>query len=468
MLTLRILSFLVLAFSNASALAQKASGGDDALPGRRHGSVVFTLRSGIAEGRMVFLGVGGDINDKVNPTLVAHEGETVQINLINGEGAEHDLVIDQYAVRTSRVIRKNASSTVSFSADKTGQFVYFCSVPGHREAGMEGKIHVLPGRRAPESATAPDLARDPIDLPPSIHARPPQVVRIDLTTTELKGQLDSKTTYNFWTFNGKIPGPFIRVRVHDTLEVHLKNDKNSLLPHSVDFHGAIGPGGGGEFTQAEPGKEKIVTFKALVPGLYVYHCATPSIAHHIANGMYGLMLVEPEGGLSQVDREFYVMQGELYTTQPFGAQGEQEMDYEKLIAERPEYFLFNGAVGALTKAHPLRARVGETLRIFFGVGGPNFASTFHVIGQIFDHVWQDASMTAPLLGGVQTVSVPPGGATIVDFKTQRSGRYVLVDHALSRLERGLEGYLIVEGPGGDGVMRAGQASRGSRNAEEAR
>jgi nitrite reductase (NO-forming) len=468
MLTLRILSFLILAFSNASALAQKASGGDEAALERRHGSVAFTLRSGIAEGRMVFLGVGGDINGKVNPTLVAHEGETVQINLINGEGAEHDLVIDQYAVRTSRVIRKNASGTVSFTADKTGEFVYFCSVPGHREAGMEGKIHVLPGRRATASATAPDLARDPTDLPPSIHGRPPQVVRIDLTTTELKGQLDSKTTYNFWTFNGKLPGPFLRVRVHDTVEVHLKNDKNSLLPHSVDFHAAIGPGGGAEFTQAEPGKEKIVTFNALVPGLYVYHCATPSIAHHITNGMYGLMLVEPEGGLPQVDREFYVMQGELYTTQPFGAQGEQEMDYEKLVAERPEYFLFNGAVGALTKAHPLRARVGETIRIFFGVGGPNFASSFHVVGQIFDHVWQDASLSAPPLGGVQTVLVPPGGATIVDFKIQRSGRYVLIDHALSRLERGLEAYLIVEGHGGDSVMGAGHVNRGTRNTEESR
>lgn len=467
MLTLKILSFLILALSNVSALAQKASGDEAALE-RRHGSVAFTLRSGIAEGRMVFLGVGGDIDGKVNPTLVAHDGETVQINLINGEGAEHDLVIDQYAVRTSRVIRKSASSTVSFTADKMGEFVYFCSVPGHREAGMEGKIHVLLGRRSTATATAPDLARDPTDLAPSIHGRPPQVVRIDLTTTELKGQLDSKTTYNFWTFNGKIPGPFLRVRVHDTVEVHLKNDKNSLLSHSVDFHAAIGPGGGGEFTQAEPGKEEIVTFNALVPGLYVYHCATPSIAHHITNGMYGLMLVEPEGGLPQVDREFYVMQGELYTTQPFGAQGEQEMDYEKLVAERPEYFLFNGAVGALTKAHPLRARVGETIRIFFGVGGPNFASTFHVIGQIFDHVWQDASMSAPPLGGVQAVSVPPGGATIVDFKIQRSGRYVLVDHALSRLERGLEGYLIVEGPGDNGVMWAGDANRGTRNTEEAR
>jgi nitrite reductase (NO-forming) len=195
----------------------------------------------------------------------------------------------------------------------------------------------------------------------------------------------------------------------------------------------------------------------LNPGLYVYHCATPSVPHHITNGMYGLLLVEPEGGLPQVDREFYVMQGELYTTQPFGTQGAQEMDYEKLIGEHPEYFLFNGAVGSLTRTHPLRAQPGDTVRIFFGVGGPNFTSSFHVIGEIFDHVYQGASLTSPPITGVQTVSVPPGGATVVDFKIDRAGRYVLVDHALSRLERGLVGYLIVDGPHDDAIMHAGPA-----------
>jgi nitrite reductase (NO-forming) len=391
--------------------------------GDMHAPHSFTLRSGIAEGRMVYLGVGDDIDGKVNPTLMVHENEVVQINLINGEGAEHDVVIDQYAARSDRVLGKGASSTLSLAADKTGDFAYFCSVPGHREAGMEGRMQVAPGPRAVVVATAADIVRDPADLPPPIRARPPQIVRVDMETVELKGQLDSKTTYNFWTFNGKVPGPFIRARVGDTLEVHLKNDADSVMIHSVDFHAALGPGGGAEFTQADPGQEKIMSFKALVPGLFVYHCATPSVPHHITNGMYGLILVEPEGGLPQVDREFYVMQGELYTARPFGTQGEQEMDYEKLISERPEYFLFNGAVGALTKSHPLRARVGETARIFFGVGGPNFTSSFHVIGEIFDHVYEGASLGALPLTGVQTVSVPPGAATVVDFKIQRAARY---------------------------------------------
>jgi len=427
--------------------------------GDMHAPTIFTLRSGIAQGRMVYIGLGGDIDGKVNPTLTVHEAETVQINLINGEGAQHDVVVDQYAARTNLVFGIGASSTLSFTADKAGEFVYFCSVPGHREAGMEGRIQVSPGARAAVATIAPEIVRDPTDLPPPIRARPPQVVRVDLQTVELKGQLDDKITYDFWTFNGKVPGPFVRVRVGDTVEVHLTNAENSLMYHSVDFHAATGPGGEAEFTQAGPGEEKIVTFKALVPGLFVYHCATPSVPHHITSGMYGLILVEPEGGLPQVDREFYIMQGELYTAKRFGMPGHQELDYEKLISERPEYFVFNGSVGALTKSHPLRARPGETVRIFFGVGGPNFTSSFHVIGEIFDRVYEGASLGPSPLTGVQTVSVPPGGATVVDFKIERAGRYTLVDHALSRIERGLVGSLIAEGPNDDRVMHAGPAPR---------
>ena len=422
-----------------------------------HAPTVFTLKTGIATGRMVYIGVGGEIDGQINPTLMVHEGELVQINLINGEGAEHDVVIDQYAARSSIVVGKNASSTFSFTATKVGEFTYFCSIAGHRAAGMEGLIHVMPGSRSDMDTEAADVVHDPADLPGPIGQRPPQVVRVDLETVELTGRLDDGTTYVYWTFNRKVPGPFLRVRVGDTVEVHLTNAADSVMMHSVDFHAATGPGGGADFTQIAPGEEAVVTFKALKPGIYVYHCATPSVAHHITSGMYGLILVEPEGGLPQVDREFYVMQGELYTVEPFGTKGEQEMDYEKLISENPEYFLFNGSVGALTKSHPLYANAGETVRIFFGVGGPNFTSSFHVIGEIFDHVYAMGSVGSPPLTGVQTVTVPPGGATIVDFKIDRAGHYVLVDHALSRAERGLAGYLIVDGPREDDIMHAGPA-----------
>ncbi len=422
-----------------------------------HSATIFTLKTGIAGGRMVYLGVGGDIDGEINPTLMVHEGELVQINLINGEGAEHDVVLDQYAARSSIVVGVNASSTFSFVATKVGEFAYFCSLPGHREAGMEGLIRVMPGQRAAMESSAADIVRDPADLPGPIGIRPPKVVRVDLETVELTGQLDNGATYVYWTFNGKVPGPFVRVRVGDTVEVSLKNPEDSVMPHSVDFHAATGPGGGADFTQTSPGEETVVTFKALKPGIYVYHCATPSVAHHISSGMYGLILVEPEGGLPQVDREFYVMQGELYTVEAFGSKGALEMDYDKMISERPEYFLFNGAVGSLTESHPLYANAGETVRIFFGVGGPNFTSSFHVIGEIFDNVYPLGSVTSPPLTNVQTVGVPPGGATIVDFKIDRAGHYVLVDHALSRAERGLAGYLIVDGPENDEFMHAGPA-----------
>jgi nitrite reductase (NO-forming) len=291
-----------------------------------------------------------------------------------------------------------------------------------------------------------DIVRAPTDLPPPLAQRGPEHVRVDLTTTEVTGQLDDGTSYHYWTFNGKVPGPFVRVRVGDTVEVHMKNADDSVLMHNVDFHAVTGPGGGGVATQAAPGEEKGFVFKPLNPGLYVYHCATPPVAQHISAGMYGMILVEPEGGLPKVDREFYVMQGELYTEETIGTKGELTDSYDKLINERPEFFMFNGAVRALANQQPLQAKVGETVRIYFGVGGPNATSSFHVIGEVFDKVYPFADMTSQPLANVQTITVPPGGAAAVEFKLDVPGKFILVDHALSRMEKGLVGILNVEGP----------------------
>jgi nitrite reductase (NO-forming) len=290
-----------------------------------------------------------------------------------------------------------------------------------------------------------DIAHDPTDIPPPITRRTPETVRVDLETVEVEARLSDNTTYQFWTFNGRVPGPFVRVRVGDTVEVHLKNNENSVMMHNVDFHAATGPGGGAGATSANPGEEKMVSFRALNPGIYIYHCAVPPVAMHISSGMYGLILVEPEEGLPPVDREFYVVQGEIYTEEDFGTPGLVNISYDKLVAETPTYFVFNGHVGALTEHYPLKAKVGETIRIFFGVGGPNFTSSFHVIGEIFDRAYQYGSLVSPPMESVQSISVPPGSANIVEFKLQVPGRFVLVDHALSRAEKGLAGYLIVEG-----------------------
>jgi nitrite reductase (NO-forming) len=297
------------------------------------------------------------------------------------------------------------------------------------------------------------VVRDPRDLPPPVGKRGPQRVKVDLETTEVTGHLNDGTTYRYWTFNDKIPGPFIRVRVGDTVEVKLKNDDDSVMMHNVDFHAVTGPGGGAKATDAAAGETRSFEFTALNPGLYVYHCAVPMAAQHIANGMYGMILVEPEGGLPKVDHEFYVMQGEIYTEQPFGKKGKATESYDKLMNERPEYFVFNGAVGALAKEKPLKAKVGDTVRIYFGVGGPNYTSSFHVIGEIFDRVYTLGSLTTAPVKDVQTITVPPGGASVVDFKVQVPGKYMLVDHALTRVERGLVGILEVEGPDNPDVFK---------------
>jgi len=404
----------------------------------------YTLRTGIAEGKMVFLGVGGSIDGKANPVLTAAEGQIVELTLINGEGTEHDIVFPDQNAKSPRVNGKGASTTIVFRATKSGDFLYFCSVPGHQLAGMQGQFLVTP-ILAPQTLVEADISREPTDLPPPIGKRDPQTVRLDLFTVEQEGRLAEATTFGYWTFNGKVPGPFVRVRVGDTVDVHLRNSADSNMIHSVDFHAATGPGGGAAALQVDPGGEKSMTFKALIPGLYVYHCATPMVAEHIANGMYGMILVEPEAGLPPVDHEFYVMQGEIYTEAAFGQHGSQEFSVEKLLNERPEYFVFNGSVGAISKLHPLHAKVGETVRLFFGVGGPNFTSSFHVIGEIFDKVYNLGGLTNPPLEGIQTVTVAPGGAVITEFKLHVPGNYTIVDHALARMERGLAGLLIVEG-----------------------
>jgi nitrite reductase (NO-forming) len=417
----------------------------------------FRLRTALAEGKLAFVGMGGDIEGLVNPPLRVPEGVVVQIDLLNGDGIEHDVAFPAFDAATERVAQQGASSVTVFRTDKPGTFPYFCSVPGHRQAGMEGQLLVGAPQPVVPSPGLVSVARDPADLPGPLVPRPPATVRVDLEAVEVVGRLDEETTYPYWTFNGRVPGPFIRVRVGDTVEVHVKNQAKSRMIHSVDFHAVTGPGGGAMLTQAPPGETHVFTFQALNPGLYVYHCATPMVAHHIANGMYGLILVEPEGGLPRTDREFYVMQGELYTQRPFGQHGPQEFSLEKLLAERPEYVVLNGAVGALTQAHPLRAQVGETVRLFFGVGGPNLTSSFHVIGEIFDRVYQQAALTAPPLTDVQTTLVPAGGAVVVEFTLEVPGRYILVDHALARLERGLVGFLVVQGAENLEVFRSGPA-----------
>ena len=297
--------------------------------------------------------------------------------------------------------------------------------------------------------TAPPL------VPPPITRSAPGRFDVELETVEVKGRLANDVEYRFWTFGGTVPGPFIRVRVGDTIALRLKNAKDSEYWHSIDLHAVTGPGGGAGATQVGPGEAKAFEWKAMNPGLYVYHCATPHIPQHVANGMYGLILVEPEGGLPKVDREYYVMQGEFYTKGRTMEAGLQAYDGQKARDEKPEYIVFNGRMGALMDAGALQAKVGERVRLYVGNGGPNLISSFHVIGEIFDTVYSEGGIGLEPNRNVQTTLIPAGGAAIVEFKVDVPGRFLLVDHALYRaMEKGALGSLVVSGEPRPGIFKA--------------
>lgn len=287
-------------------------------------------------------------------------------------------------------------------------------------------------------------------VPPPIARRTPAVVSVSLETKEIVGNLmesfGEPTSYAFWTFNGTVPGPFIRVREGDTLEVTLKNSTGSAMKHNIDLHAVTGPGGGAAATLTAPGETTTARFKMLAPGFYVYHCAAPPVTDHIANGMYGAILVEPKEGLPKVDREFYVLQSEFYTKQEIGFEGLATYAPAKASDENPTYIVFNGKHGSLTEEGALQAKVGDKIRIFFANAGPNKTSSFHVIGAIFDKVYREGGIGAAPERNIQTTVVPPGGATIVEFQVKVPGDYSLVDHAIFRLEKGAAGVLHVEGP----------------------
>ena len=295
-----------------------------------------------------------------------------------------------------------------------------------------------------------DISKSATDLPQPLQRNKSKKVVIILEATEVISNIAPGIPYHYWTFNNTVPGPFLRVRQGDTVELSLYNDESSSHSHSIDLHAVTGPGGGAAVTNVEPGETKTLSFKATTAGLYVYHCAAGNAATHVAKGMYGLILVEPAQGLAKVDHEFYVMQGELYTHGRMGKKGFQAFDSRKMIDERPEYIIFNGRTGALVGDGQLNAKVGDKIRLFIGNAGVAKISSFHIIGEIFDRVYSEASLSKPLTN-VQTTLIPAGGATVVEFQVDYPGNYVLVDHALTRIDRGAWGVLNVTGKKNDAL-----------------
>ncbi len=313
-------------------------------------------------------------------------------------------------------------------------------------AAVPTAVHTVEAARPVDIA---NVVRDPSDVPPPIRRTSPTTVRITLTIREVVAELADGTTYTFWTFDGTVPGPMLRVMQGDTVEMTLVSPEANLVGHNIDLHAVNGPGGGAAVSNVQPGESKTFRFQALHTGLFIYHCAFPPPWHHIAQGMYGGILVEPPGGLPPVDREFYVIQGEWYTSEPFGTKGHMAFDAAKANAELPEWYSFNGHQAALTEIHPLEAEVGETVRLYFGVGGPNIGSNFHIIGEIFDRVFTGSPDT--YIANEETWYTPPGSFAAFEFYLDEPGTYLLVDHALFRAGRGAAGALVVSGPHDDSI-----------------
>jgi nitrite reductase (NO-forming) len=350
--------------------------------------------------------------------------------------------------------------------------------------------------------TIAEIGADPSAVPPPITRRENATVKYALEAISVRAQLAPDVTYEYWTFNKQVPGPMMRVREGDTVEVSLFHNpaghSHASLPddldlavsgpfdvktayadeghahdttaaadphtagaadpghaaHSVDLHAVLGPGGGAMMTQTEHMQTKTFAFKAMRPGIYIYHCASPHIPTHIANGMYGMILVEPKEGMAKVDHEFYVMQGEFYTAGKTGETGLQAFSKEKMDAEHPEYVVFNGRVGSLTGPRALQSKVGEKVRIYFGVG-TFLPSNFHVIGGILEKLYPEGDIISPPHRNVQTTLVPAGGAMMTEFTTEVPGKFLLVDHALPRaVDKGALGELIVGGEEQPGIIRS--------------
>lgn len=331
-------------------------------------------------------------------------------------------------------------SNFSFRIVFLGLFGFLMSITGVKPLMAEQVIKA-------ELTTAPNV-------PTPIKRTKPARVFVELEAKEYVGTLAQDVKYTFWSFNGTVPGPMIRVRVGDTIEFHLSNHKGNAFAHNIDLHAVNGPGGGAAVSLVDPGEEAVFEFKVLNPGLYIYHCAAsdPSIPAHISNGMYGMILVEPEKGMSKVDKEFYVMQSEFFT-EPSDKEGVLKLSRKKGLAEEPDYVVFNGSTNGLMGDKALKANVGDNIRIYFGNIGPNSASSFHIIGEIFDKVYVEGAIDGLINKNIQTTLVPSAGSTIVEFKADVPATYLLVDHSIFRVAKGAAGALVVSGPENPSVFK---------------
>ncbi|MCO4763525.1 MAG: nitrite reductase, copper-containing [Myxococcales bacterium] len=358
---------------------------------------------------------------------------------------------NQQTGMSSAEVDKRVNAAVKAALAETPAAKPAAEAPSEMTALEAAKLKIVGEEKA--KLSAPPL------VPPPITRKHATKLIVKLEVKEEVREIADGAKYTFWTFGGSVPGSFIRIRQGDLVEFHLSNHPDNKMPHNIDLHAVTGAGGGAASSFTAPGKETQFSFRALNPGIFVYHCATAPVGMHIANGMYGLILVEPAGGLPKVDREYYIMQGEFYTTGKYGEAGEHGFDMAKALKEIPDYVLFNGRVGALVGDNAIKAKKGETVRLFVGNGGPNLVSSFHLIGEIFDLVHTEGSTGTPGKN-VQTTLVPAGGATMVEFKVDVPGTFILVDHSIFRtFNKGALGMLKVDGAVDKGLYSGKQDER---------
>lgn len=279
------------------------------------------------------------------------------------------------------------------------------------------------------------VVADPTAIPGPISYSAPRSHDIELVAQRVVSEILPGVTHSFMTFNGQVPAPMIRARQGDTLNITVTNPSENEDAHSIDLHAVYGTGGGAEYSEVAPGKSKSFSFKATYPGAFIYHCGVSNMDEHISRGMFGMIVIEPEGGLPQVDREFYIGQHELYTKESFGQPGETNFDGRSMVKEEPTYVMFSGAVAPFVASRfgTMKAAVGETVRVFMVSGGPNLTSSLHPVGNIWSRAWPQGGLANEPLKFIQTWPVSPGSAFVGDMELPVPGLVTLVDHALSRV-----------------------------------
>jgi nitrite reductase (NO-forming) len=374
------------------------------------------------------------------------------VTLKNTGTIPHDLTFADGTV--TPMVNAGDSATVEVDVPAEG-ITFICSIPGHEQAGMQGTVAVAGGATAggdDHGGPMPtaDVAADPnAPAPVTYDATAParldgDVHDIDLVITESEMTVAPGFVQRVWTFGGTVPGPVIRVKVGDTIRVHLKNPATNQLPHSIDFH-ASQVAWNDEMTSINPGEEKLYEWTADYAGVWMYHCGTSPALHHIANGMYGMVIVEPAEGLPPVDNEFALVQSEWY----LGPQGDiTSLDKASAGAPAPDFVVFNGVANQYVDA-PLAVGTGESVRIFVLDAGPNIDSSFHIVGTIFDTVIKEGiALRKGNVGswGSQAMDLSPAQGGIVEFTTAEDGLYPLVTHAFNFVGRGALG-LVQAGDG---------------------